>query len=66
MGKAKKTEGNTIPVLIILGGALFSGFGLAQAAAPAEAPTAPAIHTTVAVHDASVYSGSVKGGVLGK
>lgn len=63
MGKAKKSEGNTIPVLIILGGALFSGLGLAQAAAPAEAPTT---HSTVTVHDSSVYNGGVKGGVLGR
>lgn len=64
MGKAKKTEGNTIPVLIILGGALFSGLGLAQAAAPAEAPT----HDTaqVVVHDSSSYSSNAKGGVLGR
>lgn len=62
MGKAKKTEGNTIPVLIILGGALFSGLGLAQAAAPAEAPT----QNTVTVHDSSFDSGITKGGVLGR
>lgn len=63
MGKAKKTEGNTIPVLIILGGALFSGLGLAQAATPAEAPTT---HSTVTVHDSSFNSGGSKGGILGK
>jgi hypothetical protein len=62
MRKAKKTEGNTIPVLIILGGALFSGLGLAQAAAPAEAPT----HNTVTVHDSSFYSSNSKGGALGR
>lgn len=60
MSKAKKTEGNTIPVLIILGGALFSGLGLAQAATTTEAP-AP---TQVVVHDSTSESGA-KGGVLG-
>lgn len=62
MSKPKKTEGNTIPVLIILGGALFSGLGLAQAAAPAEAPT----HNTVTVHDSSFNSSGASGGVLGR
>jgi hypothetical protein len=62
MSKPKKTEGNTIPVLIVLGGALFSGLGLAQASAPAEAPT----HNTVTtVHDSSFYSGAT-GGALGR
>jgi hypothetical protein len=61
MSKAKKTEGNTIPVLIILGGALFSGLGLAQAAAPAQAP----VNTHVVVHDSSSGT-SAKGGVLGQ
>jgi hypothetical protein len=65
MGKAKKTEGNTIPLLIILGGALFSGLGLAQAAAPAEAPTVTQTHSAVTVHDSS-YSSSGQGGVLGR
>lgn len=61
MSKAKKTEGNTIPVLIILAGALFSGLGLAQAATPAEAPT----HSTVTVHDSS-FDSNAKGGALSK
>ena len=66
MSKAKKTEGNTIPVLIIVAGALFSGFGLAHAAVPAEAP-AP-VHTTAPalVHDSSSYTSNSVGGVLGR
>lgn len=61
MSKAKKTEGNTLPILIVLVGALFSGLGLAQAVTPA----APAPVTHVTVHDSSTDSGA-KGGALGR
>lgn len=62
MSKPKKTEGNAIPVLIVLGGALFSGLGLAQASAPVEAPT----HSIVTVHDSSSYTSGAAGGALGR
>ena len=62
MSKANKTEGNTIPVLIVLVGALFSGLGLAQAVTPA-AP-APITHVPL-VHESS-FDSNAKGGALSK